>query len=107
MNPNHLSSAPAPILPQFRRCLTCTATRVCEPSPSTALPCKCGGELLVSAVGVTDLFAERKRCADALERLAVKCEQAGAGSAAGFVKASGAAQHMRDLATWMLAGEGV
>ncbi len=99
----NLSSAPsAATTEQFRRCPTCAAYRICEFSPSTALPCECKGELLLSSVTLHDIRAERKRCADALIRLAERC--ASAGDADGKVTASGAATHMKTLAQWMLEG---
>ncbi len=101
----NLSSAPAATNPeQFRRCPNpnCGAVHICEFSPSTAIPCECGGELLVSSVTISDIRAERKRCADALIRLAEKC--AGAGDATGKVTATGAANHMKALSQWMLEG---
>lgn len=88
---------------QFRRCTTCSAGRFFSHSPSTALPCKCGGEMCLSAVTSADVRAERERCAAALESLAVKCV-AGAGPD-GKVSADGAADHMRALAAWMRFGD--
>jgi hypothetical protein len=90
-----------PVMPdQFRRCSSCKIGCVCSHSPSTALPCPaCKGELLVEPIKIDDLKAERKRCADALIRLAATCEANC--NPDGMVKASGAASHMRKLAEWM------
>lgn len=102
MNPNLLSSKPAVVPPQFRRC-ACGATLICEPSPSTALPCqKCGGEMLVSQPTTLDILAERAARAGALERLAAQCEANA--DTNGNVSAKGAATHMRSLADWMRRG---
>lgn len=99
----NLSSKPASYPKQFRRC-ACGATLICEPSPSTALPCDVckAGELLISPVTVDDIIAERAARADALDRLAVVCETNA--DANGNVSAKGAAQHMRNLADWMRKG---
>lgn len=99
-----LSSAPAAVpTEQFRRCDKCGAAGVFTFTPSTALPCKCGGELLADKIGVADLRAERGRCAAALEKLAEAC-LANKGPD-GKVTAEGAASHMRSLAVWMREGD--
>lgn len=98
-----LNSAPAAVhTHQFRRCGTCKATGIFATSPSTALPCiteGCKGEMLVSVVSVDDLVTLHATHADALERLAAKCEENAL--ADGRVSAKGAAAHMRKLAQWM------
>lgn len=96
------SSAPQQSRLQFRRCATCKASMICEPSPSTALPCPCGGECLLSPLTVDDIISERMRCGEALDRLAATCEKSGDPN--GKVTAAGAALHMRKLADWMRGG---
>lgn len=99
--PNVVPNMPMPPTQQFRRCAQCQHCVIAPFTPSTALPCpKCRADMLVSAVTIDDLANERRRCADALGRLAAQCEQ-NAGSD-GKVTATGAANHMRELAKWML-----
>lgn len=101
--PVNLSSAPAPVATdQFRRCGRCGATAIVPFTPSTAVPCNCGGEMLLADVTVADLRAERERCAAALERLAGQCRVHAPPD--GRVSATGAADHMETLARWMRAG---
>lgn len=96
----NLSSAPRnPTPDQFRRCATCKATRVCAFTPSTAVRCACGGDMLLSPMTPDDLRAETERCAVALDALAATCENSAGPD--GKVSAAGAARHMRNLATWM------
>lgn len=99
----NFSSAPAAVpTEQFRRCTQCRAANLFPFTPSTALPCRCGGEYHVEKVTAADLRAERDRCAAALESLAQTCiEHKGAD---GKVTAEGAATHMRNLARWMRDG---
>jgi hypothetical protein len=97
----NFSSNPAAVsAEQFRVCSQCKASNLFPFTPSTAVPCGCGGEYLaVSSVAASDLRAERTRCADALERLAVGCEGAG-----DVIPSANAAAKMRELAQWIRVG---
>ncbi len=101
----NLSSAPTNTTPdQLRACGTCDYRNVFPFSPSTALTCpQCKGEMRTVTLSAADIVAERKRCAEALERMATGCEEAGAANG-GKVDADRAASKMRELAQWMRAG---